>query len=369
MSELCGRRSTPEPRARKRPRAGPIRASLEREAEVSEYIAVPVERSGLELDEFLCLLYPQLGKGFVRRSVREGAVLVDGERVKPSVRLRANQVLIVDLDEDAAGPAPVPTPTPIPILHEDSRVLVVNKPAGVATEPERWAREKASLAGAVLQLAVDRGAPDEVGALLEFRPRLVHRIDKGTSGAVLAAKDLEAERELRGGFERGLIKKQYLALVEGEHPLDEGESEIIDRPLGPDARKSGRAVVLEKCGKTARTRIGVETRFRGYTLLRCEPLTGRSHQIRVHLADAGFPLVVDPFYGRRTEFLLSEIKAGYRAKAGRIERPLIGRTCLHAWRLTFPSPGGGEEVTVEAPIPEDLERTLKQLARHRPPRR
>jgi 23S rRNA-/tRNA-specific pseudouridylate synthase len=123
-------------------------------------------------------------------------------------------------------------------------------------------------------------------------------------------------------------------------------------------------------GKPARTTLAVEQRFRGFTLLRCRPRTGRTHQLRVHLAAEGFPLVVDPIYGRRQKLLLSEIKSGYRPKPGRVERPLIDRLTLHAARISFPAPADeGRIVTVEAPLPEDFARTLKQLAKVRAPRR
>jgi 23S rRNA pseudouridine955/2504/2580 synthase len=141
-------------------------------------------------------------------------------------------------------------------------------------------------------------------------------------------------------------------------------------------------------GKPSRTRISVERRFRGYTLLACSPLTGRTHQIRVHLMEAGFPLAVDPMYGRRNALFLSEIKRGYRKKPGHVESPLIDRLTLHARSIEFPSPdasgpigtsgpmgssgaigasgGSGRRIRVEAPIPRDLERALKQLGKVRP---
>lgn len=325
---------------------------------MSEYIVVPPERAGLELDEFLCLLYPEWNKGFVRRQVREGAVLVDGAPARPSQRLRPQQVLILDVDEEEAPAVPQAPRVELPILYEDGDVLVVDKPPDLAVEPERWEREAACVAGALLELFRRRAAGGGEAALVE-RPRIVHRLDKGTSGALLVAKDLGAERRLRSAFDEGNVNKEYLALVEGEHPLPDGAEELIDLPVGVDERRSGRQVV-RRDGKPSRTRIRVERRYRGFTLLRCEPLTGRTHQIRVHLAHSGFPLAVDPQYGRRDGLLLSEIKAGYRAKAGRVERPLLGRLALHAAEVEFPTADGGRQ-RVLAPLPKDLERVLRQL--------
>jgi RluA family pseudouridine synthase len=325
----------------------------------------------MELDEFLCLSFPLLSKGFLRRQVRDGKILIDGQRTVPSQRLRLSQVILIDFDEDEATPEPPVAPAyEVPVLYEDEHVLAVDKPADLAAEPERWARGNASLSGAVLSLALERAEIDVEGPLqpmhgLEFRPRLLHRLDKDTTGVVLVAKTIEAERTLRPAFEDGSIKKSYLALVEGEYPLKDGESEVIDLPIGPDEKKSGRMRIDSVAGKPSRTRVSVEQRFGGYTLMRCEPLTGRTHQIRVHMREVGFPLVVDPVYGRHKSLSLSEFKTDYKKKRGHVETPLINRLTLHAQRITFPRVGTGEPVTVESPIPPDLGRVLKQMTKVR----
>lgn len=380
---------------------------------VTEYITVPKERAGLELDEFLALQFPELSKGFLRRVVYAGGVSLDGAKTRPNARLRTDQVVIVEIDEDTIPDSPMVDPgMEIPVLYEDERLLVINKPAGVATEPERWAREKGSLVGALLCRAAELRDDDEDA--LPFRPRIVHRLDKDTSGVMAAAKDLETERFLRQAFQNRQVQKEYLALVEGEHPLPDGESEELNASIAPDRRRTGR-MRLDPRGKQSSTIIRVERRFRGFTLMHCMPLTGRTHQIRVHLAGAGFPLLVDPLYGHRVELPLSEIKRGYRQKPGRPERPLLARLSLHALRLTLPIPGadepgepnktgetasaagdlqehdaardksaqaadatGAEDSGVfrpgkghsfEAPIPPELARVLKQLEKVRPYKR
>ena len=337
------------------------------------HILVPDERTGIELDEFLSLTFPLLNKGFLRQKVRDGRVLVDGNPAKPSQRLRQAQVLSIEFEEDEDYPdAPEAPRVELPVLYEDVEVLVVDKPPGLAVEPERWERGNACVAGALLELALGRSGidavePDEPTTGLDFRPRLVHRIDKDTSGALLVAKTIEAERRLREAFEERRIDKVYFALVEGEHPLADGDTDIIDLPIAPDLRRSGKMRVHES-GKESQTRIRVAERYSGYTLLACEPLTGRTHQIRVHAAASGFPLVVDPLYGRNDALNLSAFKRGYRPKRGQVEKALIGRLTLHAASIGFPS-HTGEQVRVEAPLPKDLERTLKQLAKWRPARR
>ena len=127
--------------------------------------------------------------------------------------------------------------------------------------------------------------------------------------------------------------------------LIDGETELIELPISPDPRKNGRMLAGEKEGKPSSTEVSVEERFTGFTLMRCRPLTGRTHQIRVHMAGVGFPLAVDRFYGRRDAFLLSSIKSNYRPKRGRSERPLIQRLTLHAHRLGIPSMLEGEGPT------------------------
>ena len=341
------------------------------------YITIPPERAGLELDEFLCLTFPLLNKGFLRSKVREGAVLVDGMKASPSQRLREYQVLVVSFEEEEVLPdAPVAPTLRIPVLYEDAHVIAVDKPSGLAAEPERWAKANASLAGALLSLALERSdvepeAPTEPTPGLSFRPRLLHRLDKDTTGVVLVAKTIEAERVLRVAFEQGTIDKHYLALVEGDYPLAEGESEVIDLPIGPDERRSGRMRVERKEGKPAQTRVMLAQRFRGYTLLDCQPLTGRTHQIRVHLTELGFPLAVDPVYGRRRALSLSEFKRDYRRKPGALEHPLIERLTLHARSIDFPDPdpawsAAGRRIRVEAPLPRDFARLLKQMEKARP---
>ncbi|MCH2104313.1 MAG: RluA family pseudouridine synthase [Planctomycetes bacterium] len=334
------------------------------------HIAVPDERVGMELDEFLCLQFPLLNKGFVRALIREGKVLIDGQSVNPGKHVKRGEVLFVDFDEaEAEASAPVAPSQPLVVLYEDEHVLAVEKPAGIAAEPERWKRDAASVAGGLLQLSLDRSEGEEG---LEFRPRLLHRLDKDTSGVLLAAKTIEAERALRDAFARGdgTIQKTYLAIVEGEYPLAEGESDLIELPIAPDSRRTGLMQVDDR-GKPARTEVRVRERFSGFSLLECRPLTGRTHQLRVHLSSTGFPLVVDPLYGRRSGLMLSEFKHNYRPKRGYSERPLLGRLALHAESIEFSSdPGAPEErQRVDSAVPKDLTRVLKQLAKVRPPRR
>lgn len=332
------------------------------------HFSIEPEQSGMELDGFLALCFPGLHRPFLRRQLREGRVSVNGTEVYRSQRLRVNMVVSVDLDEDAAvelTPDEEPQPE-LPILFEDEHLWVFDKPPGLAVEGDRWDPSRPSLSSALVhKLGID---PDDE----ERRPRILHRLDKDTSGAIVVAKTLGAEREMRAAFDGRRVDKAYAAICDGEYPLAVGEEECIDLPLAPEAKRGGRMRVVERDGKEAQTRVVVEQRFHGFTHLRCHPITGRTHQIRVHLAHYGFPLAVDALYGRRESLKLSDFKRGYRPKPGRVERPLLPRLALHARSLAFPRPGAAPDappLVVESPLPQDLEKTLRQLAKVRPPRR
>jgi 23S rRNA pseudouridine1911/1915/1917 synthase len=333
---------------------------------VSQYYTIQSDQIGMELDEFLCRLHPLTSKRLLRRLVREGAVTVNAAPAAPAQRLRADDVVGLEFDEDDLPVAlePRPIEEPLDLLYEDAHSLVVDKPADLLVEPDRWDETRPNLLSALHALAVHRGG--EAGA--EFRPRLVHRLDKDTSGAVVIAKSIEAERVLGAAFEHGQVEKRYLALVEGEHPLADGASETIELAIGPNSKRDG-SMCARKDGKPAATVVRVEQRFHGFTLLSAQPLSGRTHQIRVHLAAKGFPLAVDPLYGRRRALKLSELKSSYRHKPGTVESPLIARLTLHAASVEFPDvQSGARRVRVEAPLPRDFERTLRQLAKVRPAR-
>lgn len=191
-------------------------------------------------------------------------------------------------------------------------------------------------------------------------PDLVHRLDRGTSGVLVVAKDTEAARHLSRQFEERRARKEYVAVVEGEV----AEAGSVEVPIA-ESRQHG-VMALDPGGRAALTEYEPVERFRGYTRLRVVPRTGRTHQIRLHLAHLGHPLVVDPLYGRSGAFFLSSIKRGYvRSRRQPREAPLLSRLSLHAHRLSLLHPDDERPFTVEAPIPRDLAVLLRQLALHR----
>ncbi len=231
------------------------------------------------------------------------------------------------------------------ILYQDDHLLAVNKPAGVLSVPGRHG-------GISLReiLAKNEG--------IEQKLFLVHRLDRETSGVLLLAKSTDAQRNLSQQFENRRIQKEYLAFVQGQPEEDSG---MIAAPLGPHPKISGKMTVNQKKGKPSQTRWKVLERLGGISLLRCSPLTGRQHQIRVHLQLIGYPLLVDSLYSGCDAFYLSQVKPDYRSNRTGREKPLLSRLSLHAEAINFEHPHDCSPMRIEAPLPKDFRATLNQL--------
>lgn len=232
------------------------------------------------------------------------------------------------------------------VLHIDDDLIVVDKPTGILSAPGRG---NAQTAADLVREQVDLGGNDAL--------RIVHRLDQDASGVLVYARTLKAQQSLVRQFSRREVKKAYFAIVTGYVESD-GQ---IDSPLTYD-RRSHRVRVGTR-GKPALTHYRIAERLAGNTLLECHPVTGRSHQIRVHLASIGHHLTVDPLYGGGQAVLLSHFKPGYKPNARRPERPLIDRLTLHAVRIQFTHPATGDELTLEAALPKDMRATVNQLRR------
>lgn len=243
----------------------------------------------------------------------------------------------------------------IEVLHEDTDLIAINKPAGMLTAPDRWDRARENLMS-LLQSGIRQGRPWAVERGLTYLAN-VHRLDAGTSGILLLARSRQALTQLADQFRQRHTRKTYTALVEGAPPEPEME---IHLPLAPSLKHPGLSEVNRTRGKPAHTRISVLERFRGYTLVQAEPATGRLHQIRVHLREIGCPLVADSDYGSGLPLLLSRLKKRYKLKPEG-ERPLLARPALHAGRLELIHPSSGEPVVISAPWPKDLTVAVKYL--------
>ncbi len=245
----------------------------------------------------------------------------------------------------------------VPILYEDPHLLALDKPSGLLTSPDRYDPARPNLMK-LLHDGIARGAPWAVERGLVYLAN-AHRLDFETSGIILLAKTKPVLVCLADLFGTEKPLKTYLALVQGHPPA---EPFSVSKSLAPHPVKIGLMRVDEKHGKKASTHFRVLERFGAHALLECQPLTGRTHQIRVHLRSVRLPIVGDALYGGRP-LLLSSLKPGYRQKPGIPERPLLGRVALHATQLLLPNPTGEGRVEVTAPWPKDMTVAVKYLRR------
>lgn len=280
-----------------------------------------------------------LSRSAAQRLIDEGRALVDGARAKAARRVRAGDLVTVELPE----PRPLdvaPEDLPLDILYEDSDIIVINKPRGLVVHPAagNWS---GTLVNALLAHCRDLSG---IGG--KIRPGIVHRLDKDTSGVIVAAKNDATHLALSRALKERAIEKTYLAVVHGVPRAARG---VIDAPIGrhPVQRKR-MAVVPEGQGRAALTEYEVLEDLDGYALLKIHPVTGRTHQIRVHLAHIGHPIVGDPVYGGRRE------RTARRA-------PEISGQALHAAAVSFNHPRTGERMTFTAPLPDDMRRLLARL--------
>jgi RluA family pseudouridine synthase len=233
-----------------------------------------------------------------------------------------------------------------PVIFEDDALIAFNKPSGLLVAPDRWDKTRPNL----MRMVHEQLSPDFFN---------VHRIDAETSGVLLCAKTKPALDSVSRMFETREVRKLYLAITRGVPSKTSGS---VRKSLAPDEHNPGRMRIVH-VGKPCETLIEVVRKWRGFTLVEAVPLTGRTHQIRVHLAFLHSPIVGDTFYGDGRGVCLSEFKPGYKAHADREERPLIGRLGLHAQRLMFKHPVTGADMTIEAPLPKDFAVAIKYLDR------
>jgi len=307
-------------------------------------VTLPSDLDGFRLDRALGELFPEHSRSHLVRLIDLGHVQVDTEVIrKASLRVATGQQLEIEF------PAPEPAgiasqDIPLTILYEDADLVVVDKPAGLVVHPAASHHDQ-TLVNALLFHVKDLSG---IGG--ELRPGIVHRLDKDTSGVMVIAKHDEAHRRLTEQWGTERVRKEYLALVYGTPAADKG---TIDAPIARDPNNRKRMAVVAG-GRRAITDYVVAGRYRYVSLLRCALRTGRTHQIRVHLRHIGHPIVGDPVYSgpqwrgipdKKLQKLLSSLP----------------RQALHAARLTFPHPRTGETLTVEAPLPADLQAVLEAL--------
>jgi len=299
-------------------------------------LSFTVETGDERLDKAISTQAPDLSRAVAQRLIKDGAVTVNGRFSKPSYRVQVGDEIVAHIPIELPEQV-LPEDIPLDIIYEDDVLLVIDKPAGMVVHPGAG-HTSGTLVNAVLAHCphvTDIGGADRAG--------IVHRLDKDTSGLILVAKDEATRAALQRQFKRRQVAKTYLALVEGQVQPREG---IIEAPIGRNKRQRKQMAVVRK-GREAQTTYRAVEVFPNHTLLEVRPHTGRTHQVRVHLAWLGYPLVGDAVYGYRRQRLLKS------------------RHFLHAAQLRFTHPATGEEVTFEAPLPPELDAVLQQLRRNR----
>ena len=329
-----------------------------------EFLTVELSESGWRLDLFLAHHFPSYSRTLLRNAIMAGNVLIrDADDLdkethgKPSFRLKPGQVVSFS-QPDLPRETPVPEEIPLDILYEDADLLVVNKPPNMVVHPSRghWS---GTLVGALAfhfagKLSTVRGPA---------RPGIVHRLDRDTSGAILVAKNDAVHAKLAALFEIKEIQKEYFAIVIGCPALDR---DMIDLPIGLHTKHREKMAIRrdDPDAKDAQTFYEVIKRYHGFSTIRAMPKTGRTHQIRIHLTHAGFPVLCDKLYGGRSLMTAEELQGKKPialtedAAEGTV---LLKRQALHAYRLSFTHPETGKPFEVTAPIPPDLQSVVDVL--------
>ena len=316
------------------------------------------------LDRYLVDRIPFMSRTALQRLIEEEAVTVNGRRPKASTKLRGGDVVDVVLPPPPSNEIP-PEDIPLEVLFEDDHLIVLNKQPDIIAHPAR-AMKSGTIVNALSWRFRERnsGALSSVGE--EFaRPGIVHRLDRFTTGAMVAAKSDTAHWRLGHQFQNRTVDKRYLAVV---HGVIKRKQDLIDLPLGRHPRIFDRyAVRHDVFGKEARTIYRVRERYDGFTLVELELLTGRTHQIRIHLSEIGHPIVGDDYYRGRRLSRGMIVPRGEDEPDRKPDEPLITRQALHAARLEFEHPIAGDRRVFEAPPWEDMRTLIRLLRRHRDP--
>jgi 23S rRNA pseudouridine1911/1915/1917 synthase len=304
-------------------------------------ITVPEDSTGVRLDRFLTLVLAHESRSHIQRLIKDGHVLIGGAEAKPNQAVRTGQTITVDAPEPI-DPSPRPEALTLPIVYQDADIVVVDKPAGMVVHPA------AGHASGTLVNALLHHVTDLSGIGGERRPGIVHRLDRGTSGLMVVAKNDAAHAALTRQFEERSVEKEYIALVWGE--VQAGRR--IDEPIGRDPSNRKKMSARARRSRSAVTRIvRVEKLTPALTLAAIVIHTGRTHQIRVHLTAIGHPVVGDPLYGGLRRRVAGDLRA-----VTHLERPF-----LHAARLAFAHPEDGRRMEFTSELPADLQNVLDQL--------
>ena len=298
---------------------------------------VDQEEQGIRIDRYLASRLPDYSRSFLQKLVGEGQVLAEGKPVKSNYKISAGEQISLSVP-DAVEPEIVPEPIPLDILYEDASLLVINKPKGMVVHPCPG-HYSGTLVNALMYHCKDQLS----GINGVMRPGIVHRIDQNTTGSLVVCKTDAAHRFLAQQLKDHSITRKYRAIVHGNLKEEEG---TVNAPIGRHPVDRKKMAVNERCGRNAVTHYRVLERFGSFTYLECRLETGRTHQIRVHMASIDHPLLGDDVYG-----------------PSRCPIPGLTGQTLHAMTLGFIHPETGTYMEFEAPLPEYFENLLEKLRR------
>ena len=315
----------------------------------SRELVVDDSDSGLRLDVLLAREMPEYSRVHLRRVITAGEVLVDGTSAKPAFRLTAGQQIVVRVP-DLPREGPEPEDIPLEILYEDEHLVAVNKPAGMVVHPAKghWSGTLTAALTFHFQTLSSVSGPT--------RPGIVHRLDRETSGVMVVARTDAAHMHLAQQFEQRTTKKEYLAVSAGEPDRDR---DVIRKPIGvhPYQREKMAIRAGHATSRDAETFYEVKHRWGGFAQLNVRPKTGRTHQIRVHLAHIGCPVLCDRLYSGRSQITIGDLDP----QSAAAESVLLDRVALHARRLEVLHPATNEPIVFDAPLAEDLQRAIIAL--------
>jgi 23S rRNA pseudouridine1911/1915/1917 synthase len=324
----------------------------ERSAQQPAELVVADEHVGARLDAYLAAQFPSYSRVALRRAINAATVRVDGKRVKAAHRLKAGQrvsALLPPIEREA----PLPENIPLDILFEDDVLAVVNKPPGMVVHPGKghWAGTLTAALAFHFERLSTTGGPR--------RPGIVHRLDRDTSGVLIVAKTDLAHMRLADQFESRQVEKEYFAVCAGVPSRDR---DVIDLPVGVHPYQREKMAIRRDhvTSRHAQTFYEVLERFDGFSALRVLPKTGRTHQIRLHLANIGCPVLCDRLYGGR-----ATITRGQLSRDPSDDKVLLDRQALHARRLAIRHPISGAPMEFVAPLPPDIEAVLSALRQYR----
>jgi len=319
-------------------------------------LTVEARAHGWRIDHYLSRLYPNYSRVLFQQAIEQEMVRVNGLPVKRSRRLRVNDRVSVQLPKQPDRSLQ-PEDIPLDVIFEDASIIIINKPVGMIVHPGKG-NYHGTLAAA-LQFHFNE-LSDVAG---KFRPGIVHRLDRDTSGVLVVAKDNQVHHRLSRQFEQRDVQKEYRAIVWGHVEFD---SDYIETHVRVHPVKREKMMVCEPGGnaREAVTFYQVLERFGAFTSLALFPKTGRTHQLRVHMQHLGHPIVADRLYGGRRALSLSDIQSARKESPPNLNRDevLIARQALHAFRIAFDHPEGGQRLEFEAPLPLDFRRTLAALS-------